>query len=178
MLRFTGPLNWQLKIASNSRSRILVHWLEGLIGIMYVLRVPVCPQPAFPHVPPSAPLVSGQQASSMMVGLSRVILILLAKSHSVIQPTLSYIILFYNLELSNTALGLEICSAEIFWIQTWPVPFTWSTPLESSPPHSGSGPPSAASRHLLYYHFRFSRINQLIFLDLLELFFPPSSSVL
>lgn len=81
---------------------------------MYVLRVPVCPQPAFPHVPPSVPLVSGQQASSMMAGLSRVILILLAKSHSVIQPTLSYIILFYNLELSNTALGLEIYSAEIF----------------------------------------------------------------
>lgn len=57
MLRFTVPLNWQLKIASNSRPRILVHWLEHLIGIMYVLRVPACHQPAFQHVPSSSLLL-------------------------------------------------------------------------------------------------------------------------
>lgn len=89
---------------------------------------------------------------------------MLATSPSVIQPTLR------NAKLDDFVLkswfikyclGLGICSSEMFKIQTWPVQFTWSESLESSPPHSRSGTPSAASGHLIYYHFRFNKINHL-----------------
>lgn len=142
-----SPLNWQLKIASNSRSNFSSltrrsNWYN------VCAQSPSLSQPAFPHVPPSAPLVSGQQASSMMVGLSRVILILLAKSFCH-QPALSYIILFYNLELSNTALGLEICSAEIL-VQdlTCTVHQKHTTGIKSTP--LLEWPSQRNLRHLLY----------------------------
>lgn len=42
--------------------------------------------------------------------------------------------------------------------------------MVSSQPHSATGELSAASGHLVYYHFRFNKIDQLILLDLVELF--------